>query len=345
MKTLYLCGAGNPEGVRLAIRINEKQSRWDKIILLDDDPQKHGKLIVGIEIVGPFEMLEQADVNSSEVVNLVARTTAIRRSALQKIKKYDLPFAPLIDPDVDTFGVEYSNDIIVYPNATFAAAACVDEATVVFMGAIVGHRCSLNRCCVVGPGAVINARVQVGEGVYIGTNASILPDLKIGPWATVGINSAVVQDVPAGATVMGVPAEILFTSREMLDGDAQPETEQGKHKDEAHYVSPGTEVEEVLADMWAKLLQLEQIGVKDNIFDRGAKSLSTVQIAFQIGKAFNVTIPLQVFFDFPTIEEFAEKLEEMLLEQTDSAELERMLNEVENLSDEEAKKKLTTEDT
>ena len=37
-------------------------------------------------------------------------------------------------------------------------------------------------------------------------------------------------------------------------------------------------------------------------------------------------------------ETFLEKIEEKLLEQTDNTELERMLNEVENLSNEEAKK-------
>ena len=87
MKTLYLCGAGNPEGVRLAIRINEQQARWDKIIVLDDDPNKHGKSITGIEIAGPFELLKHADVNSAEVSNLVSRTTVKRLSALQKINE------------------------------------------------------------------------------------------------------------------------------------------------------------------------------------------------------------------------------------------------------------------
>ncbi len=80
----------------------------------------------------------------------------------------------------------------------------------VFAAAIVGHGCRLGRCCILAPGAVVNARVELGDGVYVGTNASILPDLKIGPGATIGANSAVVQDVPAGATVMGVPAQLLM---------------------------------------------------------------------------------------------------------------------------------------
>ena len=213
--TLYLCGAGNLEGVRLALRINEKHARWKKIVILDDNPAKHGQSILGLEVAGPFAQLEQVDVDSTEVANLVTRTTTKRESARQKIKAYRVPFAALIDPSVDVLGVDYANDITVYQAAIFAAGAFVDESSVVHLGAMVGHGCRIGKGCVIAPGAIVNARVQLGDGVYVGTNASVLPDLKIGPWATIGANSAVVEDVPAGATVMGVPAQVIMMRDDM----------------------------------------------------------------------------------------------------------------------------------
>jgi sugar O-acyltransferase (sialic acid O-acetyltransferase NeuD family) len=220
MTTLYLCGAGNPEGIRLALKINKTQNRWNRIVILDDDSTKHGQSILGVEIAGPFTVLEQADKDSAEISNMVAGTTRVRRSALRKIQAYGLPFASLIDPAVDITGVDFGQDITVYPNALLCANASVGDGAVVLMGAIVGHGCRVGRCCVVAPGAVINARVELGDGVYVGTNASIVPDLKIGPWATIGANSAVVQDVPAGATVMGVPAQVLIPGDAELSGAA-----------------------------------------------------------------------------------------------------------------------------
>lgn len=218
MRTLYLCGAGNPEGVRLALNINRDQGRWDRMLILDDDPSKRGHSILGVEIAGPFTELRKADPTSDEVSNMVARTTKGRRSALRKIQAYGLPFATLIDPTVDIVGVDFDKDITAYRNSQLCAYATIKEGSVVLMGAVVGHRCRLGRCCVVAPGAVINARVELGDGVYVGTNASILPDLKIGSGATIGANSAVVQDVPAGATVMGVPAQLLMTGEGGLFG-------------------------------------------------------------------------------------------------------------------------------
>ncbi len=210
MKRLYLCGAGNPEGVRLALNINRLQNQWDEIILLDDDSVKQGQSILGVKIAGGFSMLAEAERSSSEVANLVARTTKKRQSALNKIQTFNIPFASLIDPDVDITGVDLGKDIIVYRGVIFCANAVVGEGSVIFAGAIIGHGCYIGRCCIIAPGAVINARVELGDGVYVGTNASILPDLKIGSWATIGANSAVVQDVPSEATVMGVPAQIIM---------------------------------------------------------------------------------------------------------------------------------------
>ena len=60
MRTLYLCGAGNQEGIRLALVVNRAQANWARIVLLDDDPNKQGQSILGVEIIGPFHLLAQA---------------------------------------------------------------------------------------------------------------------------------------------------------------------------------------------------------------------------------------------------------------------------------------------
>lgn len=302
--TLYLCGAGNLEGIRLALRINKEHARWEKIILLDDDPAKHGQSVHGLEVAGPFKLLDKVDLTSAEVANLVGRTTKKRKLARQKIEKYGLSFASLIDPSVDVGGIEYCNDITVYQNAIFAAGAFVDEASVVFMGAIVGHGCRLGKGCVIAPGAIINARVQLGDGVYVGTNASVLPDLKIGPWATIGINSAVVDDVPAGASVMGVPAQIVMTSEAARNREFPPVPKRREPAIEKGAAHPKESIEQALTELWGQVLGIEQIGLHDNFFDLGGDSILAIQI---VGKANQVGIQLTIrqLLDHQTIAELA----------------------------------------
>lgn len=208
MSTLYLCGASNPEGVRLALRVNGVEKRWDRIVLVDDDESRHGQFLLGIPVVGSFSLLEEAHP-TDEAVNLVARTTHRRVEAGRRIAMYGVPCARLVHPGVEVDGAELACDVMVYPHATIGPQALIGEGSVVFMGAVVGHGSRVGAHCVVAPNAVLNARVVVGDRVYVGTNASVLPDLRIGDDSTIAANSAVMRHVRTGATVIGVPAKTL----------------------------------------------------------------------------------------------------------------------------------------
>jgi acetyltransferase-like isoleucine patch superfamily enzyme len=49
--------------------------------------------------------------------------------------------------------------------------------------------------------------IIIGDEVWIGRGAAVLGGVTIGDGATVGANAVVTHDVPAGATVVGVPAK------------------------------------------------------------------------------------------------------------------------------------------
>ncbi|KMQ51461.1 Acyltransferase [Chitinispirillum alkaliphilum] len=297
--TLYLCGAGNPEGVRLALRINEREKRWKQIVILDDDTSKKGKKIMGLEVAGPFELLKTACPQEDEVANLIARTTARRKDAYEKIGKYGIPFAPLIDTSVDTRGVEWRGDVMVYQNVVFSAGAFLDQGSVVFTGGIVGHGCSIGSFCVVAPGAVLNARVRLGDGVYVGTNASILPDLEIGEWATIGLNTGVMENVPPNATAIGVPAQIICSgsNREVAKMEKSTDKEETQSKES---------LERLILDIWCDVLKLDKIGIDDNFFDSGGTSQLAVQAHSALVGSGCSELTLIEIFQFPTARCLAE---------------------------------------
>ncbi|MGA9381054.1 MAG: amino acid adenylation domain-containing protein [Phormidium sp.] len=71
------------------------------------------------------------------------------------------------------------------------------------------------------------------------------------------------------------------------------------------YVSPRNPVELKLAQIWSKILKLDNVGVKDNFFGLGGHSLLTPYLIAQIKQHFNQDISLATFFQNPTIEQLA----------------------------------------
>ena len=92
--------------------------------------------------------------------------------------------------------------------------------------------------------------------------------------------------------------KLPLTRNGKLDRSALPEPEQASI---AEYVEPRTEIEQVLAKIWADALKLELIGVHDNFFELGGHSLLVTQISSQIKQIFRLEVPLAVFFSSPTI--------------------------------------------
>jgi len=50
---------------------------------------------------------------------------------------------------------------------------------------------------------------DVGDNVFVGAGARILGGIRVGDDAVIGANAVVIDDVPAGATVVGIPAKAV----------------------------------------------------------------------------------------------------------------------------------------
>jgi amino acid adenylation domain-containing protein len=91
-----------------------------------------------------------------------------------------------------------------------------------------------------------------------------------------------------------------------------PPPDQNRPELEASYAAPRTSTEERLAEIWSKLLGLNQVGIRDNFFDLGGHSLLAVRLFAEIEKAFKKRPPLSCLFEDGTIEHLAKLVDQKI---------------------------------
>ncbi len=81
--------------------------------------------------------------------------------------------------------------------------------------------------------------------------------------------------------------------------------------DRYDYVAPRSQVEKLLAELWAKILGKEQVGVYENFFELGGHSLLATQLISRIRDTFQIDVTVRNLFEAPTIEQFAKCIDTM----------------------------------
>ena len=112
-------------------------------------------------------------------------------------------------------------------------AAIVYKLNVLLTHAVIGRNADLGPGLVIlhSVGVVINSAVRsgsnlivescatigaekakvpvLGDRVFVGSGAKIIAGVRIGDCARIGANAVVLKDIPAGATAVGVPAQVV----------------------------------------------------------------------------------------------------------------------------------------
>jgi acyl carrier protein len=111
--------------------------------------------------------------------------------------------------------------------------------------------------------------------------------------------------------------ELPLTPNGKLDRAALPAPE-GRPELDAVYQAPRTPAEEVLAEIWCEVLELERVGIHDNFFELGGHSLVATQVVSRVRDAFLVELPLRALFESPTVAALETVVKRMLLEEVEA---------------------------
>ena len=103
---------------------------------------------------------------------------------------------------------------------------------------------------------------------------------------------------PGGKVIRGELATMLSIS-----------TPRSRVERKAHLAAPRSETEWQLAKIWADLLELNEVGVDEDVFALGADSLTVAQLLSRLRARFGVDCSFRDIFDAPTVASLAALIE------------------------------------
>jgi len=146
-----------------------------------------------------------------------------------------------------------------------------------------------------------------------------------------------------------VPSAFIFldalplTPNGKVNRKALPVPDQSRPELDRAYVAPRTALEEVVADCWANVLNIERVGVYDDFFELGGHSLLATQVLGRLREIFPVKLPLRAIFEVPTVAGLTERMMQEVDQPETLEEIAQTLQSLADLSDVEVEALLVQE--
>ncbi len=98
------------------------------------------------------------------------------------------------------------------------------------------------------------------------------------------------------------------------------------------YVAPRDPLQEKLADIWAKVLEVETVGIHDHFFSAGGDSIRSISLLSLVNQEFQTQFKIVELYEADTIEAFAKKISDKEVA-TDTKAERKVQNKVADLKD------------
>lgn len=216
-KRLVIVGAGGfAREVRwLAREITASRSPaegYDFVGYVVSDPTSAGPHDSHREILGDLGWLA-AHRSEWDALALGIGNAAPRLRVADELEKLWGPdcWPALLHPSVrlDAASCHFGHGVLLCAGVIGTVNLVFEPFAMVNLAGTIGHEAVIGRAACLNPTVNISGGVKIGAGTLVGTGAQVLQYLEVGEGAVVGAGAVVAKPVPAGATVVGVPAKPL----------------------------------------------------------------------------------------------------------------------------------------
>lgn len=203
MRVIYCAG----DQGRVVADILRANGGVEDVVFIDDETSQHGTRVAGITVVGDLSAV--SDVNEETHCIVAFGSDPKRRLELAaSVRAAGHDFFNAVHPDASiSTTTELGTGITVNAQSYLGPHVSIQDHVLVDSLVNLSHDVVVDEGASITPGVTIAGGVTIGKGVYLGPNSTILRGVSVGDSAVVGAGAVVTENVPAGVTVVGVPAE------------------------------------------------------------------------------------------------------------------------------------------
>jgi sugar O-acyltransferase (sialic acid O-acetyltransferase NeuD family) len=196
-RVLILGGGG---GAALVLDILSRTTNQVPVGILDNNPKMAGKKLMGVPILGGFELAETLwrDGVFDAVISTIVRDVFDRAATYNMFSRLGIPFTNVIDPEVriGRDALIGKGNLIIY-GCYLAAYVKIGNNNFLAAGTFIEHHSEVGSHCAFGPRTSLAGGVSVGDCVKLGMQVAIEPELQIGSESVIASGVAVTSHVPA----------------------------------------------------------------------------------------------------------------------------------------------------
>jgi len=102
--------------------------------------------------------------------------------------------------------------------------------------------------------------------------------------------------------------KLPLTPNGKIDRNALPKQEQQADSKTNNYTAPRTDMEKLVASIWAELLELNSVSIYDDFFELGGHSLIAARAMIRLENETGKRLPLASLFEAPTVEKLSQMI-------------------------------------
>jgi len=208
MRVLIIGAGGHAQVVAdILLRMQEQNGSVRPLGYLDDNPALNGRSYIGVPVLGNLARLSEIDHDG---VVIALGDNALRKCVYEEARSRGERLIIARHP-----AAVVAPDVLIGPGSMICAGVVVNTGTEIGANVILNTSSSVDHYNRIGdhvhiaPGAHLGGEVTLGEGVLVGMGATVMPRVRVADWARIRAGACVHKPVPAGLTVVGVPAHPL----------------------------------------------------------------------------------------------------------------------------------------